>query len=256
MSKQVTRQSSKRGQSTNKQTSRPSSKQVTAPSKSAPRQTVQATAPSKSASRQSVRQERKLEEQLRREEEKRRSTRSRNITIVSALVAFVLAFGILGYFLYSANASTQTHTIVNSSYPPVDGIYCDQLEQTQFHYHALLSIYINGKLSPLAQGTGIAPDGSCYYWLHTHDSSGVVHIESPNNHTYTVGNFLDIWSLEFQRLGYPTQLDLATGWQVWIDGKPYNGDFHNIVLKPHEIITLAYNSPGVKPITTYAWNGL
>jgi hypothetical protein len=153
-------------------------------------------------------------------------------------------------------ATQNSHPIVNSSYPPVDGIYCDQLEQTAVHYHAHITIYINGKVSALPQGVGIAPDSSCYYWLHTHDTTGVIHIESPAGHTNTLGNFLDIWSTHFSTLGYPSQLDLTSGWQVWVDGKPYNGDFHNITLKAHQLITIAYNSPGVKPDTTYNWNGL
>ena len=44
--------------------------------------------------------------------------------------------------------------------------------------------------------------------------------------------------------------------QAYVDGKPYKGDFHKIPLKAHTLITLAYNSPNVKPDTTYNWNGL
>ena len=162
---------------------------------------------------------------------------------------------IVGVVLYNHN-QPQTETIVNPSYPPVDGIYCDALEQTVYHIHVHLSIYINGKLSPLPQNTGIASDGSCYYWLHTHDTTGVIHIESPTQKDYSLGNFFDEWSTNFSSLGYPSQLALTAGWQIWVDGKPYTGDFHNIPLTAHKLITMAYNSPGVKPDTTYAWNGL
>jgi hypothetical protein len=84
----------------------------------------------------------------------------------------------------------------------------------------------------------------------------VVHIESPAGRSYTLGNFFDIWGGQFQQLGYPSQLDLSSGWQAYVNGKPYNGDFHKIPLTAHTIITLAYNSPNVKPDTTYNWNGL
>jgi hypothetical protein len=57
-------------------------------------------------------------------------------------------------------------------------------------------------------------------------------------------------------LGYPSTLDVTTGWQIWINGKPYTGDFRTIPLTSHELITMAYNSPGVKPDTSYSWNGL
>jgi hypothetical protein len=31
------------------------------------------------------------------------------------------------------------------------------------------------------------------YWLHTHDDTGVIHIESPENRTFILGKFFDIW---------------------------------------------------------------
>jgi len=182
--------------------------------------------------------------------------RSRRITFFSFFgVGIVIIAAIVGVVIYNQN-QPQTETIVNASYPPVDSIYCDSLEQLAYHIHAHLSIYINGTLSPIPQNMGIASDGSCYYWLHTHDTTGVIHIESPTQKDYTLGNFFDEWSTNFSSLGYPSQLALTAGWQIWVDGKPYTGDFHNIPLTAHKLITMAYNSPGVKPDTTYAWNGL
>ena len=182
--------------------------------------------------------------------------RSGRITLFSFLgVGIVIIAAIVGVVIYNQK-QPQTETIVNPSYPPVDSIYCDSLEQLAYHIHTHLSIYINGTLSPIPQNVGIASDGSCYYWLHTHDTTGVIHIESPTQKDYTLGNFFDEWSTNFSSLGYPSQLALTAGWQIWVDGKPYTGDFHNIPLTAHKLITMAYNSPGVKPDTTYAWNGL
>jgi hypothetical protein len=39
---------------------------------------------------------------------------------------------------------------------------------------------------------GIIP-GKCIYWLHTHDDTGTIHIESPIEKTFTTGQFLNIW---------------------------------------------------------------
>src|SRR5258707_15787 len=43
-------------------------------------------------------------------------------------------------------------------------------------------------------------------------------------------DFLDIWSSHFSQLGYPSELNQTTGWQVYVDGKPFTGDFHTIAL--------------------------
>lgn len=211
---------------------------------------------SRRPTKQDLRKERR-EEQLRREAERKRAEKVRRITIISVIAAIVVIAGaIITYAVYANNQNkTQTSQVVNPQYPPVDNIYCDQQEQNAFHIHAHFTMYINGQALPLPSQIGIAKDQSCLYWLHTHDTSGVIHIEAPANHSFTFGNFLDEWSTEFAALGYPPQLD-QTGWQAYVNGKPYNGDFHKIPLQAHTLITLMYNSPNAVPDTTYNWNGL
>ncbi|MFL5627943.1 MAG: hypothetical protein ACJ788_20370 [Ktedonobacteraceae bacterium] len=211
---------------------------------------------SKQASRRPTKQARRQdrrEEILRREEERRRAARRTRITIIGIVAAIALFAGAIFAYARYANAQNQTPTVVNPAFPPVDSIYCDQQEQTNVHYHAHLNIYVNGKVVSVPQGVGIASDNSCLYWLHTHDNTGIIHIESPADHTFTLGNFLDEWSSQFSQLGYPSELDLS-GWKVYVNGQPYTGDLHRITLKSHELITLAYNSPKIQPDTSYNWD--
>ncbi|SRR6266566_1178617 len=209
---------------------------------------------SKQSTRQRMRQERRREELQRREAERRRSAGMKRVTIFGIIAAVVLAVAGIAYLVI-----TQGHTPANPAYPAIDSIACDELEQSAFHIHAHVSIYINGQSVPIPGNVGIAGDPSnpsCFYWLHTHSSDGVIHIEAPNGFSPTLKNFLDIWGTKFPQLGYPDQLDFTNGWQVYVNGKPFAGDFHTIPLSAHTLITLAYNSPGVKPDTTFNWNGL
>ncbi len=212
-------------------------------------------ATNKQAARRATMQAAKQQQRL---AEQKIEKRTRLITLFSIIGAIIVVVAVIVGVIYYNNSqgSAQTEAIVNPSYPPVDGIYCDTLEQTAYHVHAHVSIYINGKQSLIPQYVGIASDGSCYYWLHTHDTSGVIHMEAPASRSFIFGNFLDEWSAHFSSLGYPPELDFTTGWKVWVDGKPYTGNFRNIPLVAHALITMAYDSPGVKPDTTYAWNGL
>jgi hypothetical protein len=204
--------------------------------------------------KQDLRKERR-EEHLRREAERKREEKRRRITIIGVVAAVVLVVGfIITYVVYAQN-QPQTPQVVNPQYPPVDNIYCDQQEQLAFHIHAHLTIYMNGQAVPLPAQIGIAKDQSCLYWLHTHDTSGVIHMEAPANHSFTLGNFLNEWSTQFPTLNYPPQLD-QIGWQAYVNGKPYNGDFHKIPLQAHTLITLVDNSPHAVPDTTYNWGGL
>jgi hypothetical protein len=200
--------------------------------------------------RRAQRQDRR--EERRREEERRRAAKKRLTIWISTIVGLVVVI-IAVIILYKINpnilptsAKQDTNTAItsdNPAYPRVDNIACQTNERLDYHIHALLSIYVDGNAVPLPKNIGVASDGSCIYWLHTHDNSGVIHVESPTTTKYSLGTFFKLWEDHFSSLGYPSKLDTTSGWQVYIDGKPYDGDFHNIQLEAHRRITLAYNSP-------------
>ena len=264
MSKHDTRQSA-RASSTNKQSANSAKQAANKPSSN--QSSKQDRPAAKPLTRQAQKHERRQEEQLRRQQQQRRAARQKGILIGSIVAAVAIVAAFVTFTLIiprlhpsqnqnSAAQNQPTESIFNAAYPPVDSIFCDQLEQTAVHYHALVYIYINGQQVQIPQGVGIASDSSCYYWMHTHDTTGVVHMEAPSGRDFTLGNFLDIWSTKFTQLGYRNELSSAAGWTVYIGSQKYNGDFHNIVLKSHMIVTLAYNSPCVKPNTIFNWGTL
>ncbi len=129
----------------------------------------------------------------------------------------------------------------------VDGISCQANEQTIFHIHAHLTIFVNGSARQLPADVGIpahAQNGPCLYWLHTHAPDGVIHIESPVRRTYTLGDFFDEWG---QPLG-PHQAGPATGPVVAIyNGQRYEGNPRDIPLNAHAQIQLEVGTPLVAP---------
>jgi hypothetical protein len=144
----------------------------------------------------------------------------------------------------------------------VDGIQSNDTEQVLFHIHAHLAIYVNGQAKNLPYGVGIVPPyqiqqsadgpfvtgGSKFYWLHTHDETGVIHIESPKQRTFTLGNFFDEWRQPLSA----TQVGPAKGkLTMFIDGKPYTGDPKNIPLNSHSNIQLDVGT--VVPFKNYTF---
>lgn len=224
----------------------------------------------KAKSKDAIKYERRQVERQQRYLAKRRARR--NKIILWSAVAFVVVFGSLGgYLIYrartaptkalsSTSPTAYTEPIYNSSYPPVDNVYCDQLEGSVQHIHAHLTIYIDGQNFALPANIGIPQDSSgnvtCYYWLHVHPQyAGVIHIESPVLETFTLGQFLDEWQQYFNSLGFPSQL-LLPGWTIWVNGHKYNGSLDSVPLAAHNLITIAYDSPKAKPDTVYNWSGL
>jgi hypothetical protein len=257
----MNKQTSKQRQSANKQANNQNSKQTSPPNKQAASGSVkQSNSANKPSTHRAMKQERRQEEQQRRLDAQRRAARNKRILVVSLIAAAVLLVAAVSFLVYSnthnasaQNQATPTEQVVNSAYPPVDGIYCDSLEQTAYHIHAHLTIYINGKQVAIPQGIGIASDQSCLYWLHTHANNGVLHIEAPRKVSPTLGNFLDVWGQSFRQSGFQNELASSADWTVYIDGKKVTSDFNKLVLQPHMVITIAYNSPGITPDTSYNW---
>lgn len=221
-------------------------------------------------SKQDRRRERR-DEQRRLEMERQRAARNRRLAIGGALLAAIVLIAVAIYIFGFSGKSQTAQTGANATattgpaptpttsnglqaMPSVDNITCDPNETLTYHVHAHLRLYINGQEAPVPANIGISQAGQCLYWMHTHDSTGVVHIEAPKAGTYTLGTFVRLWQQQFANLQYPAQLSQASGWQVWVDGKPYEGDFHTIDLQDHTIITMAYNTPNVTPDSTYNWS--
>lgn len=224
--------------------------------------------------KQEKRRERREERRLLREAQLRAERRRKYLTWggVVAAVVVVLAVSIVFYLSHSATPSgthmqaatssasaqsTPTSSTSQALSPlAVDNIDCNSTEQLTYHVHAHLSLYINGSPVTVPAYIGIDQNNQCFYWLHTHDVTGVIHIEAPQPGTYTLGTFFHLWDQRFSQLGYPQQLNQPAGWKVYVNGQPYNGDFHNMALSPHMLITMAYNTPNAQPDTVYNWNGL
>jgi len=140
--------------------------------------------------------------------------------------------------MYSSNAFGQ--------YPIIDGIKCDSAEHFNFHYHAHLDIFVNGFSYLVPAGIGIKPP-DCIYWLHTHDISGIIHVESPDNRTFTLGQFFDIWGKKFnnsQIFDFMVDKSANKTLAVYINGtEAANLQYRNIPIVNHEDITIIYGTP-------------
>ena len=170
---------------------------------------------------------------------------------IIAMAAFVVALFASFFRGQAPSFHAPSHSLVSAVYSAIDAVACDDGEHDAFQSYVHLSIYIHGKHTPISPYIGFMPDGSCLYWLHTVSDDGVIEIDAPYVHTFVLGNFLDVWKERFSQLLYPKQLDQSTGWQAYINGKPFPGDYRAIPLQDSSLITLAYQSPGVRPDTPF-----
>ncbi len=116
-------------------------------------------------------------------------------------------------------------------------------EGTALHIHQHLDIFIDGNETPIPAGTGIDEAGGFISTIHVHDNTGIIHVESPTIQTFTLGQFFDIWGVEFtsQRIGgYQNQGDKTL--KVFVNGTLYPGDPRQLALASHQEIVIAYGT--------------
>lgn len=67
----------------------------------------------------------------------------------------------------------------------------------RFHIHAELNIYNQGLLVTVPAEIGIDQRRHIETTIHTHDFTGIIHMEAPHPFRYTLGNFFTIWGVRF-----------------------------------------------------------
>ncbi len=148
----------------------------------------------------------------------------------------------------------------------VDGVSCDTSEQVIYHIHVHLTLFVDGVQRQVPPGVGVSDpqasnspqgpfvvSGACFYWLHTHAADGIIHVESPVQRTYTLGEFFDIWGQALST----TQVGSDAGKVVALyNGRHVLSDPRGIPLTPHANVQLDVGTPIVGPVVVPSWGQL
>lgn len=148
-------------------------------------------------------------------------------------MAIVIAAGIAIFMTYHQPTSSTSVPIdsKSSTSVPIDSM-------GMMHVHTHLTLVFDGKEAPIPASIGIDPtmwnDHSLDSYgmkgmtvLHTHDTSGTIHVESYKIKDYTFGQLLDIWGLGLN----------AYKVTMTVNGQPVQ-DYRNYVFKDGDKITL------------------
>ncbi len=125
-----------------------------------------------------------------RVEKHRRNRRILTLLVATALIAIIVSA------VYLATRPT-----LAGAFP----FPCLGLEGTTVHVHPWLRIVINNQIVSIPALIGIVstPISACFEPIHTHDNSGIIHVESDNtNQAYTLGNFFTIWNVTYGTVSF------------------------------------------------------
>ncbi len=102
--------------------------------------------------------------------------------------------------------------------------------QLALHWHPVLKILVDGEAEVIPANAGL--EGSCHRPLHTHDSTGIIHIEAQVTRDYLLEEFMDgILGKPITRDGYEVKMT--------VDGKP-SEELGKLAMKDGQKIVLEY----------------
>jgi hypothetical protein len=210
-----------------------------------------------------TRQRRRQEALARQAAERRRRDRRRRLGIATALAVLALATLVViattraeparevpaalpglqtGPAPWGANTADLGARLRAIGLPPLDPV-----EGAAVHIHQHLDIYVDGRKVPVPALIGIDP-ATGYAPLHVHDTSGVIHVESPTVRSYTLGEYFAVWGVRFTPgcLGGDCT-GSGRSLRVYVNGRLDQADPTALTLEPHQEIVVAYGTAAQLP---------
>jgi hypothetical protein len=212
----------------------------------------------------------------RRAEERRERRRRAGFISVAGVVAAGLiggaAWGIAGHG-GSDHAAAATALPTSAAYgsttalppwgAPADatagaraaGLTVGSAEGTAVHFHTHLDVIVDGKPVTVPADLGIDEQAQELSELHTHDTSGVLHIEAPAKGRWVLGQLFDEWGvrLDADQVG-GLKVGAGKALTAYVDGKMVSGNPATIELTPHREIALVYGPTGAKVTVPSSYN--
>ena len=144
------------------------------------------------------------------------------------------------------------------------GLPAFKSEQLFFHVHAHLDVFVDGKPTVVPAGIGIGGDPNarvatqngqvvaglvggqcshpCISPLHTHDESGVLHVENDKDRQINLGQLFAEWGVRFTPDCVGGYCAPDKPYKVYVNGQQFTGDASTIVLKNLEEIAIVIGS--------------
>jgi hypothetical protein len=215
------------------------------------------------SSRVAEKEQRRAERADREHQRDVEERRARRLKIIAAgAVVLVLVGAIAATALFSGGSGPQAGGRTVAGAEKAFGQHYAGLEQRRrqagvptmmdtmnspIHFHPTVAVFVYGRQVPVPPNIGIDPrrDPMQMAGLHTHDSTGTIHVEGAP--AATLGKFFRIWGvpLSAKQLG-PYRTGGSKAVRMWVDGKP-SGAFGELKLKDGQRIVISYGSDRRRP---------
>jgi hypothetical protein len=176
--------------------------------------------------------------------------------LAAAVIGVIVVRGDDGGATETRTANTNYNTLpgirrTKAPWPPEYEFLADRLlplgvtplpeEGAATHIHAHIDVFVDGKRVTVPPEIGINPGAGYLTELHTHDTRGVIHIESPEeNDEFTLGQFFAEWGVFLNGRCVGAYCD-DLKW--YVNGVRQTGNPANLVLKSHQQTAIVVGKP-------------
>jgi hypothetical protein len=138
-------------------------------------------------------------------------------------------------------------------------------ERVEYHVHDQLYVFVNGQAVTVPAGIGIntqdpgvasfpsssgvtiglvaACQHACISPLHTHDASGLIHIEAPKREPFNLGQFFTEWGVRLNAACVAKYCRPDVPINVYVNGAAYTGNPARLPLTGAQKITIVIGTP-------------
>lgn len=116
-------------------------------------------------------------------------------------------------------------------------------EGTTLHTHQHLDLYLEGEKVTIPTDIGVNEQAGFLSPVHTHNETGIIHVESPTVQDFTLGQFFTVWGVRFndQCLGGYCS-DEEKKLSLYLNGQQISDNYVNLKLEPKQEIVLIYGT--------------
>ncbi len=116
-----------------------------------------------------------------------------------------------------------------------------------YHIHPKIEIEILGEALEIPPNVGVSPNGMKV--IHTHDGSGVIHVESPVVHQFYLKDFFTIWGKTFNsQCIVDNCVDDEHVLEFFVNDVPRT-EFENYPLQNEDVLRIVYREKEVIPLS-------
>ena len=123
------------------------------------------------------------------------------------------------------------------------GQYCltDHDSSMQMHIHPYLTILIDEEEYEIPANAGIYTDicSNAMHMVHTHDTTGKLHVENYTKEDVPLEVFFDVWGVHFDETGIMDYRDGTI--EMTVNGTA-SSDYQNLILADQQNIVIRYTS--------------